>query len=315
MQHDSAPVGLPKRLPSVSVVVPTHQRERSLSAAVASILDQDYPGIIEVIVVYDGQKPNFDHRLAYGNRIVRVIENARTPGLAGARNSGIDVAEGELIAFCDDDDAWRPEKLGRQVAALRRAPDAYFATCGITLEYGDRRFAQPATVDRLEHDHLLTSRVAWAHSSTFLFRRRMIPRLVAPVDETLPLGQAEDYDLLLRATKIAPLVVVTEPLVDVGWHKTNWLNERWTALAAALQQLTEKHPDLLSSRTNAGRMFGQIAFAHAASGNLRSALPWMARSLAADPTQPRPYMAALVGSKVIPLDPLLHAVKSTGHGI
>lgn len=53
---------------------------------------------------------------------VRVITNTRVEGLAGARNSGITAATGDLIAFCDDDDERTPDKLAVQVPALQAAP-------------------------------------------------------------------------------------------------------------------------------------------------------------------------------------------------
>ena len=98
--------------PSVSVVVPTRDRPELLRAALGAILDQDYPGAIEVIVVYDHSRAGSVARNgAQPKRRVRVISNSRTPGLAGARNTGILAATGELVAFCDDDDEWLPGKL------------------------------------------------------------------------------------------------------------------------------------------------------------------------------------------------------------
>ena len=81
--------------PSVSVVVPTRDRPELLRAAVRAILAQDYPGPIEAVVVFDQSASDESlTELATGpDRAVRVIHNARTPGLAGARNSGTVAAE------------------------------------------------------------------------------------------------------------------------------------------------------------------------------------------------------------------------------
>ena len=75
--------------------------------------------------------------LPAGRRLV-LVRNQRTPGLAGARNSGILAATGELVAFCDDDDEWLPEKLTRQVARLLATPSAAVSTTGILVRYQDR---------------------------------------------------------------------------------------------------------------------------------------------------------------------------------
>src|ERR1700684_2791781 len=87
--------------PSVGVVLPTHARPQLLRVALSSVLAQDYPGSIRAVVVHDRSEP--EQSLADGER-VRVLAHTRTPGLAGARNSGVDALDTDLIAFCDDDD-------------------------------------------------------------------------------------------------------------------------------------------------------------------------------------------------------------------
>jgi len=79
--------------PSVGVVLPTRDRPAQLRAALATVLGQDYPGEVRAVVVYDQSEP--DQSLA-GDPRVRVVANTRTPGLAGARNTGIGALEDEL---------------------------------------------------------------------------------------------------------------------------------------------------------------------------------------------------------------------------
>ena len=105
--------------PTVGVVVPTRDRPEFLRRALAAIWDQDYPGRIDVIVVYDGEESdNSVCREAPGRRI-RVTTNRRSPGLAGARNTGIDKLPTELVAFCDDDDLWNSANSRLRRAACR----------------------------------------------------------------------------------------------------------------------------------------------------------------------------------------------------
>src|SRR3954469_8129488 len=123
--------------PSVGVVIPTRNRPELVRKAIASVRDQRYPGELKVLVVYDQTEP--DYLLACspeqpGEVPVLVLTNWRTPGLAGARNTGILALDTELVAFCDDDDQWLPDKLRRQVAALEAEPAAEFATCAIEVE-------------------------------------------------------------------------------------------------------------------------------------------------------------------------------------
>ena len=82
------------------------------------MLRQDYPGELEVVVVFDHTTPDLSLEQAGPGRRVRVIANARQRGLAGNRNTGILATSSDLVAFLDDDDTWLPGKLTRQVSAL-----------------------------------------------------------------------------------------------------------------------------------------------------------------------------------------------------
>src|SRR5207244_6998996 len=98
------------------------------------------------------------------HRVIRVIENDRTPGPAGARNAGASRATGELLAFCDDDDAWHPSKLSMQVRALTGDPAANVATCGLLVKTRDRSFSRVPTRDRLHLTDLVAGRRMEAHT-------------------------------------------------------------------------------------------------------------------------------------------------------
>src|SRR3712207_1009760 len=103
--------------PTVSVVIPTTGRT-SLVDAVRSALAQDLVPL-EVVVVYDRRAPEVPAALLAENR-VRVPHAAGGAGAAAARQLGADVAAGEVVAFLDDDDEWRSDKLRLQVAELQR---------------------------------------------------------------------------------------------------------------------------------------------------------------------------------------------------
>ena len=91
-----------------------HERPLLMRRALASIMDQAYPAELEVVLVFDRSEPDFSLESEQPGRRVRVIRNTRTPGLAGARNSGVLALTTDLVAFCDDDDVWLPGKLWRR---------------------------------------------------------------------------------------------------------------------------------------------------------------------------------------------------------
>src|SRR5207244_12331569 len=84
--------------PDVGVLIPTRDRPAQLRAALAAVRAQDYPGRVRTVIVHDRSEP--DRGLA-GHGRVQVLVNHRTPGLAGARNTGVLALDTELVAFCD----------------------------------------------------------------------------------------------------------------------------------------------------------------------------------------------------------------------
>ncbi|MGH3241239.1 MAG: glycosyltransferase, partial [Spirillospora sp.] len=90
----------PDDFPSVTVVVATRDRPELLRVALDSILAQDYPGDVDCLVVHDQSELDDSVAVDRPGRRITVICNTRVPGLAGARNTGILAASGELVAFC-----------------------------------------------------------------------------------------------------------------------------------------------------------------------------------------------------------------------
>lgn len=105
----------------VSVVIPVRDGERYLGEAIQSVLGQTRAAL-EVIVVDNGSRDKSREIASGFGGIVRVIDEA-APGAARARNAGVAIASGELIAFVDADDLWEPSKLACQVEILSAQPE------------------------------------------------------------------------------------------------------------------------------------------------------------------------------------------------
>jgi glycosyltransferase involved in cell wall biosynthesis len=102
--------------PSISVVIPTYNRARTVGKAIDSILSQTF-GDVEIIVVDDGSTDDSTAVLASYCGRIRTIRQ-ENQGVSAARNAGIRAANGKWIAFLDSDDQWHPTKLEKQLAAL-----------------------------------------------------------------------------------------------------------------------------------------------------------------------------------------------------
>ena len=105
--------------PLVSAVIPTRGRPALLLSAIRSALRQTWRRL-EVIVVIDG--PDAETAASLATIIdprLRVVPLPETSGGSAARNAGVEAAHGEWIAFLDDDDEWFPDKIERQMEAVR----------------------------------------------------------------------------------------------------------------------------------------------------------------------------------------------------
>lgn len=102
----------------VSVVMPVHNGEKTIRAAVESVFRQDH--ILELIVVDDRSTDGTQQILdEFGNdeRLVRARSEEKL-GAAGARNRGVSMARGKYVAFLDSDDEWADGKIARQVRLM-----------------------------------------------------------------------------------------------------------------------------------------------------------------------------------------------------
>lgn len=118
--------------PTVSVIIPTYNREALVPRALDSVIAQTFDDF-EILLIDDGSTDNTEdvaHRYAerLGDRFRYIRqENA---GSSAARNRGIDAARGRFIAFLDSDDEYLPTKLERQLALFNLRTD-------LGLVYGD----------------------------------------------------------------------------------------------------------------------------------------------------------------------------------
>lgn len=300
--------------PRVSVVMATRDRPQLLRRAVASVFAQDLESSIEIVLVYDGTEIDDLEDLGRPpNRTVRSIANTRTPGLAGARNSGILEARAPLIAFCDDDDEWTPTKLRRQLP-LFDDPGVILTATGIEIHSaGSSHVRLPPPAVQLED--LLRSRITALHPSSFVLDAAALRGELGLVDEDLPGCQGEDYDMLLRAAKLGKIRSVPEPLTIVHWDRTSFFTVNWQRTVDGLGYLLAKHGEFRSTRVGQSRIEGQIAFAHGALGDRSSARSWATRALRRDPRQHRAYLALLVGSGLVSGERVMAELNKRGRGV
>lgn len=120
-------------LTRVSVVIPVHDGERHLAAALESVTAQRFDSL-ETVVIDDGSSDRSAEIAAdHGARVIRT----GWAGVAAARNRGLAAARGELVAFLDADDLWTEGSLAIRVEHLDRHPELDFVY-GRMQEFADR---------------------------------------------------------------------------------------------------------------------------------------------------------------------------------
>jgi glycosyltransferase involved in cell wall biosynthesis len=282
---------------------------------VTSVVDQRYDGEIEVIIVFDQETPVDPGVPAGDGRRIRTMTNERTPGLAGARNSGILASTADLVGYCDDDDEWLPGKLLRQADALAAAPEAEVVVTGATIVYEGRTFDRIPDRRHVTLEQLLRSRAQEVHPSSIVVRRAAMLDGIGLVDEDIPGSYGEDYEWLLRAARRTPVIAVCDPLVRVYWHPSSFFADRWSTMIEAIRYLLAKHPEFAREPLGLARLYGRLAFANAALGNRSEARAWARKTLRLNPRERRAYLALAVSTGLVSVDRLMKLAHRRGKGI
>lgn len=301
--------------PPVTAVVPTHQRPELMRQAVQSILDQDYAGSIEIIVVFDATEPQLPDVVVGPNRSVRAAANQRVRGLAGARNTGILAAQHDFVAFLDDDDHWMPGKLEAQMAVFASHPEVGLVGSAMEVDDGRTTHARPVPLTLVTHADLVRDRIAGLHSSSFVFRREVLIDSVGMIDEELPGAYGEDYDVLLKTSKLVPIRLVNQPLVSVRWSGQSFFYGKWAQYAEGLVYLLDKYPELRSDRQAFARIGSQVGFALAAAGQRKEARTWLRDAIRIQPLNVRAWLGLLISLRLLSAGAVARVANLFGKGI
>jgi len=177
--------GIVKYANRISVVIPAYNAGAYLKESVDSVLGQSSE-IHEIIIVNDGSTDDteavarsFESRVKYCSQPNR--------GIAAARNAGIALAKGDLLAFLDADDFWTSDKIARQMAHLLSHP----ACDGV---FGHMRsFATPERADEITRLYKVDPEAApGCHAGTLLVRRSSFDS-VGLFSEDLKAGEFIDW--------------------------------------------------------------------------------------------------------------------------
>jgi hypothetical protein len=226
----------------LSIVLPTHDRPERLREAARSVLSQDYPSI-ELVVVDDGSTAStgqtLDQLTAQDRRVV-VVRHQQSLGSAAARNAGLALARGELVAFCDDDDVWLPGAASAAVAASKPSTGVVYGWHQVLHELTGRcvSFRPPAECGP---SVMRWMNVPWILSGV---ARRSVVGDALRFDPTL--YTSEDWDLWLRCSDIAPMTLVPAALYRYVQHGGERVSRGRAGHDESHRRLLDKHRSSMS---------------------------------------------------------------------
>jgi glycosyltransferase involved in cell wall biosynthesis len=205
-------------VPRVSVIIPTYKHQQFVLATLDSVFAQSY-GDYEIIVVNDGS-PDETHRVLEPLVAARRIKYIQQPnaGQASARNRGLAEAQGEYVAFLDDDDLWPADKLQHQVAALS-------ASIGSVLIYGYPRWfnettdcphREPCPSGDVRRQYLRRNWI-WSPGQTLI--RTSALRQIGGFDPSIQ--GADDWDMYIRLASVGHFIYENAEALAYRLHRGN----------------------------------------------------------------------------------------------
>ncbi|PTU33289.1 glycosyltransferase family 2 protein [Stenotrophobium rhamnosiphilum] len=291
--------------PKVSVIIPTHNRPHTLPRAIHSVLQQGYADI-ELIVVDDASKTAAAAEIVAGFALtdprIRYIRREVGGGAAAARNTGIEAALGEFIAFQDDDDEWLPGKLEQQMALMAELGEECHLVGGPLIRYiadvKTKVFAWPVSTNDSWVDTKRFIEERTAYLQTAMIRKSALKR-IGGFNPEVPIS--EDYEMVLRLLDHGRLATVKDFVTVVYEQSGSSLSAQKPLRVVSNLKILELHKKRLQAYPLAiGILCYEAAVSALLTGQRSLALRLWFRALVAYPRVLRVYL--LLPMLILPPD-------------
>jgi glycosyltransferase involved in cell wall biosynthesis len=248
----------------ISAILTTYNRPKLSLKALKSILDQTYDPL-EIIVVEDASNSGIDDWIKKNKpNSIKYIRHETNNGLAAARNTGWEAASGKYVAFLDDDDVWKEDRIKKQIQLLKRLSTREIEQLGYiycgkeTQRMGSKRKSMPKQWGSMREEfkkmgpHTL--------SSTFLFKKEALKQ-VEGFDESLP--SSIDHDIWMALAKNNCYVyAVKESLVctneKIGQRMIHNIENRIPGVEMYVKKWNDFFKEILGE--NKGEKYGKRYF-------------------------------------------------------
>lgn len=196
----------------VSVIIPTYNREKTISDSLLSVTGQSITNI-EVLIIDDGSTDSTEQLIQKSAKYDERIKyyKQKNGGANKARNLGIRLAKGKYIAFNDSDDLWKQDKLKKELSFLDKNKNykGVFSKFKLHLVNEDKELIAPEKFDGPLYLQMLQANVI--NTPNFIIESKTI-REFGGFNETL--RRFQDWELATKIAKKYLLFFMDEVLVD-----------------------------------------------------------------------------------------------------
>jgi len=236
----------------VSTIITTYKRDRNiLKRALKSVLNQTYRNY-EIIVVDDnGNNSSYQNEVEKAifelnsSQKIKLIKHEKNLGAPRARNTGLKYANGEFIAFLDDDDGWLEKKLELQVKKFKDSDNSnlglvycwFYKYEQLNNKSFTKKIQKPSIKKKQVEKELLYKN--FIGSTSFPLIKKECFDTVGQFDENLEAKQ--DYDMWIRISRYYAMEYVNEPLCNYYDHLEERITNNITKKIRAERLFFKKH--------------------------------------------------------------------------
>lgn len=205
----------------VSVIIPSYNREKLIEKSIKSVLNQSYKNI-EIIVVDDNSSDNTESvvkSLQDKYEFIKYIRHETNKGGSAARNSGVKVALGELIAFLDSDDEWVGNKLEKNLEIFHKNDKVamvYSDMYLVNADTAEEKLNKSKKYDDKYYGLLCENIIG---STSLIMIKKDVFNNVGGFKEGLP--SCQDWDFYLNVAKENVIEKIDEPLLKYYIHQNS----------------------------------------------------------------------------------------------
>ncbi len=221
----------------VTVIITTYNRLHFLKNALTSVLNQSYQNI-EIIIVDSSNNAQTQDFITENKNLIYIYSDINHPNVL--RNLGIQCANGNYIAFLDDDDTWESSKIERQIN--------YFNKYDIGLCYTGKNVVSENNIKYSFKNGIFKSTkqsILWDNfigiTSSIMIKKEVITN-IGDFDESLPALQ--DYDFCIKVCQNYNVKGIKEALVNYHYkHHQNQISQNTQYLKKASKMIAAKYPN------------------------------------------------------------------------